>query len=223
MGHRNVWKKSMGCPNCLSKPSDSMPLFCWWHQQLSTQNWWCRADESPREVRTILWGGKEGIRHSASPPSLCSLKGTQGRSTWADLCYLSQRGRVGRLQHKLPPSQVSVSRQDHLPPDALLVSFVALSASGEGCGGELVPWQSVCSQPGRAQRLWTNPCVPTQSIPPQSTLSMGKRNPFVRLIQAEGKPKVKHCFDFAFWHGLELSPAISEWHCCHLFVPGLTH
>lgn len=69
----------MGCPNCISKPSDSMPIFCCWHQQLSTQNWGCRAGESLRGVRTILWGRKEGIRHSGSPPSLCFLKGTQGR------------------------------------------------------------------------------------------------------------------------------------------------
>lgn len=57
------------------------------------------------------------------------------------------------LQHNLPPSQVSVLHQDQLLPNALLVSFVALSSSEEGCGGELVPWQSVCSQPGRAQSL----------------------------------------------------------------------
>lgn len=70
-----------------------------------------------------------------------------------DLCYLRQCGRAGELQHNLPPSQVSVSCQDQLLPDALLMSFVALSSSGEGCGGELVPWQSVCSQAERAQRL----------------------------------------------------------------------
>lgn len=57
----------------------------------------------------------------------------------------------------------------------------------------------------------------------KATLPVGKRNLCVRLIQAEGKTKVNHCFDFAFWHGLELSPAISEWHCCHLYVAGLTH
>lgn len=95
VGPRNVWKISVGCPNCLSKPSDLMPPFCCWHQQLSTQNRTCRAGGSLRGVRTILWGGKEGIRHSGSLPSFCSLKGTQGRRTWVDLCCLRQRGRAG--------------------------------------------------------------------------------------------------------------------------------
>lgn len=61
-----------------------------------------------------------------------------------------------------------------LPPDALLVSLVALCSSGEGCGWELVPWHSVCSQPERAQRLWTKLWVPAKSILPQSNPARGQ-------------------------------------------------
>lgn len=191
MGCRNVWKKSVGCPNCLSKPSDSMPLFCCW--QLSTQNWGCRAGGSLRAVRIILWGGKEGIRHSGNPPSLCSLKGTQGRRTSVDLCSLSMEEQRGcsitcLYPRFLCPTRISCPLWD-------LWLFLPVGRRT----GALA--KCLCSQAGRAQdKSW----VPAKSILPQSRWEES-------VCEADpgwGQAHIKHWFDFAFWHGLELSPAI---------------